>query len=109
MKVAAAGAVAFMCIALTGCADQTGEIDPQGHNGFDRMTCQDSKAFAFDVMCGTVTSMDEGRIQQIATEMKQAGDADIRQASGALIAGYRAGNRRALTAAAASLAKVCQV
>jgi hypothetical protein len=110
MKVAAAGVVALICLVLAGCADQTGEIDTMGHNGYDRDTCRDSKAFALDVMYGTVSSASwRQRIQDISGEMKKASDADIRTATDALIAGYQSGNRTAVRTAVVSLVKACQI
>lgn len=110
MKVVLAGTVAVLCIALTGCADPTGEIDDRGHNGYDEMTCQDAKAFALDIQNNTVLAANrEERIQRISREGAKAGDDAIRNASKALIAGYTNGNRKAIDNAVKSLVKACQL
>lgn len=110
MKVVLASALAALCIALTGCADPTGEIDDKGHNGYDEMTCQDAKAFALDVQNNTVLEANrEARIQQISKEGAKAGDDAIRSASKALITGYAQGNRKAVNDAVKSLVKACQL
>lgn len=110
MKVAAACVIALLCLALAGCGDQTGVIDAEGHNGYDRDTCTDSKAFALDVKYGAVTvAKRQERIDRITDQMKRASEADIRKASEALLAGYRAGNRKAIDAAIVSLVQACQM
>lgn len=110
MKLPAAASIALLCLILAGCADGTGEIDTEGHNGYDLMTCQDSKAFALDVQHDTVvTDESQERVQHITKEMKKASDQAVRQASNALLAAYSAGDRAAVDAAVAELVKACQL
>jgi hypothetical protein len=110
MKSLGAARIALICLILTGCADGTGEIDTEGHNGYDLMTCQDSKAFALDIQHGTVAPDEsQERIQQITKEKKKASDQAVRQASDAMLGAYLAGDRKAVDAAVAELVKACQL
>jgi hypothetical protein len=110
MKSLGAASVALFCLILTGCADGTGGIDAEGHNGYDLMTCQDSKAFALDVQHDAVAPDEsQERIQHITKEKKKASDQAVRQASDALLGAYLAGDRTAVDAAVVELVKACQL
>lgn len=110
MKVAMTGAIVVMCIALAGCGDQTGEIDTLGHNGYDRDTCDDSKAFALDVLYGTVLVANwRERVDHIEGMAKRAADAKIKGAAGALISSYEKGDRAGVSTAVNSLVKACNM
>ena len=103
------GVVALLtCLALAGCADNTGAIDDMGHNGFDKMTCTDFKALAMDVQYGTVTAAAlRDRVQQLSDEAGKAADPAVRRATATYTATLLAGNRKASTTAAAAFAKIC--
>lgn len=110
VRASAMGAVAFACVALTGCADETGQIDAQGHNGYDRMTCIYAKALALDIQYGTVLQdQRQDRIKKVTGEAKKASDQAVQQATTALISNYMAGNKKGVGTATASLVKACQL
>jgi hypothetical protein len=109
-RVVATAAAALACILVAGCADPTGDIDDQGHNGYDMMTCEQAKAFALDIQYNMVLAASvQERIADLSADAAKASHPEVRQAATALISGYQARNRRSVTAATASLVKACQM
>jgi hypothetical protein len=103
-------AFAVTGLLLTGCADATGAVDPQGHNGYDLMTCEAAKALALDIEYGAVTAASAGgRVSDLTADAERASDTDVRQATQALISGLRTGNKGAVKTATASLVMSCQM
>ncbi len=110
MKATALGAVVLLSAILSGCADPTGEIDAEGHNGYDLSTCTDSKALALDMMYGELTpTQGKTRLSKVSTEAAKASDQDIKQAAQQLVASYESGNQTAVNTAITSLVKACQL
>jgi len=95
---------------LAGCADASGDVDAQGHNGYDVMTCQNAKALALDIEHGTVMpTTAQTRISDLTASAGKASDPMVRQATQALVAAYQAKDRRAAATATTSLVKSCQM
>ncbi len=97
-------------VVLTGCADPTGAIDDQGHNGYDAMTCEQAKAFALDVQYGTVYEATvDARISELSKDAAKASRPEVQRAAKALITGYRGKSPKSMAAATASLVQACQM
>jgi hypothetical protein len=97
-------------LAVAGCADPTGEIDSQGHNGYDQMTCEQAKSLALDMQYGTVYAGSlQARISDLTTDAAKASHAQVRDAAMALITSYKSRSRAAVNSAASTLVKVCQM
>lgn len=110
MKATTAAVVALVCALLAGCSDGTGDIDAAGHNGYDEMTCTDTKSLALDIQYGTVTmASGNKRLKQIDEEVAKASDPAIKQATAQLMQGFGAGNRQVVNAATVALVKACQL
>jgi hypothetical protein len=95
MRATLAGAaVLIVCAALTACADNTGSIDDMGHNGYDRMTCEDFKDLAMDVEY-EMLSQAEGaqRAKALGAEAGHAADAAVKQAASQYVTAFLAGDR----------------
>lgn len=104
-----AGAVLAGAV-VTGCADPTGAIDDQGHNGYDAMTCEQAKAFALDVQYGTVYAATvDTRISELSKDAAKASQPEVQRAAKQLITGYRGRSPKTMTAATASLVQACQM
>ncbi|HEY6798718.1 MAG TPA: hypothetical protein VI248_28915 [Kineosporiaceae bacterium] len=110
-----AGGAALACAVLAagglaGCADPTGDIDAEGHNGYDSDTCEQAKALALDILYRTVFPRSAAdRVAALTADAAKASHPEIRQAATALVDGYRAGDRRAVTTATATLVRACQL
>ena len=106
---ALAGAV-LAGVVLTGCADPTGVIDEQGHNGYDAMTCEQAKALALDVQYGTVyQATADARLSELSTDAARASRPEVQRAATQLLTGYRGKSPKTMTAATASLVQACQM
>jgi len=106
------GAVLVLALvsALAGCADPTGQIDEDGHNGYDEMTCEKAKALALDIRYGTVDAASAGqRVDDITQEAAKAGHPEVRDAAMALVAGWRARDRAKISTASQALVKACEM
>jgi hypothetical protein len=109
-RIPAAVLALLVALALGACADPTGEVDDQGHNGYDEMTCEQAKSFALDISYGTVFADSAGeRMTEITTNAAKASHVQVRQAAMSLISGYRAHNKATESSASAALAKVCEM
>jgi hypothetical protein len=108
MKATKGLAVLLLGIALAGCTDNTGAIDQEGHNGFDRMSCNDFTALAKDVRHGVMT-VAEARVA--ANKLDQAaahgGDPMVRQAGSHLVDAYKSNNHARIVSALAEFEKAC--
>jgi hypothetical protein len=105
-----AGAVALLAAALllTACADPTGEIDEDGHNGYDAMSCEKGKSLALDMQYGAMNAPSvRERMEDLSAAAKKAGHDDVREAATALLLGYRAKDPAKVTAASRALVKAC--
>jgi hypothetical protein len=103
-------AFAVTGLLLTGCSDATGDVDAQGHNGYDLMTCEAAKALALDIEYGTVTAASaHSRVSDLTADAARASDQDVRQATQALLTGFQTGNKGAVKTATASLVMSCQM
>jgi hypothetical protein len=103
-------AFAVTGLLLTGCSDATGDVDAQGHNGYDLMTCEAAKALALDIEYGTVTAASaRSRVSDLTADASRASDQEVRQATQDLLAGFKTGNKRAVKTATTSLVMSCQM
>lgn len=105
-----AGAWLALCFALAGCADATGMVDAQGHNGYDVMTCETAKALALDIQYRAVdASTATERVSELTAQADKASDDGIRQATSALVVGFMAGDDQAVRTATRSLVTSCRM
>jgi hypothetical protein len=102
-------AVLLLGIVLAACTDNTGAIDQEGHNGFDRMSCNDFTALAKDVKYGAVNQAQaRAAAAKLDDTAEHGGDPEVRQASAHLTAAYRANNRARVDAALAEFENACK-
>jgi hypothetical protein len=110
MKVTKNVAIALlMCGVLAACADNTGAIDQMGHNGFDRMACNDFAALAKDMKFGAVTlAQAQERAAKLLDESSKGGaQAAVRQAGTDFAASLALGNQQAIGAATVKFQQAC--
>ena len=101
-------AVLLLGIVLAGCTDNTGAIDQEGHNGFDRMTCDDLTTLARDAKHGAVTVAQAAVIaEKVRDNAEHGGDPMVRQAGNHLVTAYNSKNHARIVAALAEFEKAC--
>jgi len=102
------GTMGMLGVLLTGCTDNTGAIDQEGHNGYDRMACTNFAAMANDVRHNAITTDQANAVaQQLAATSQRGGDVRIRTAGGRLADAYRARDTAAVTVAIADFTAAC--
>jgi len=93
---------------LAACTDDTGAIDQEGHNGYDRRACTRFAAMANDVTHGALsTPQAQGAAVQLAGTSGHGGDPKVRRAGSDLADAYRAGDTRRVAAAMAEFRAAC--
>jgi len=102
------GTMGMLGLLLTGCTDNTGAIDQEGHNGYDRMACTNFAAMANDVRHNAIgRDAASAQADQIAGWSQRGGDVRIRQAGGKLADAYHAKDTGAVTAAIDEFTAAC--
>jgi hypothetical protein len=101
-------AVLLLGIVLAGCTDNTGAIDQEGHNGFDRMTCDDVTTLARDAKHGAITVAEAAVIaQKVRANSEHGGDPMVRQAGNHLVSAYDSMNHARIVAALEEFQQAC--
>lgn len=109
MMATKALAVLLLGIVLAGCTDNTGAIDQEGHNGFDRMTCTDFASLAKDVKFHAVTvAQARDEAEAVGKTSQHGGDPTVRQAGNHLVSAYKANNPQGIVTALAEFQKACE-
>jgi hypothetical protein len=95
-------------LCLTGCTDNTGAIDQEGHNGYDKMACTDFSTIANEVTHGAMTVADaRSEAAKLNDTSQRGGDPMVRQAGSQLANAYRANNPQAVSSAMAQFRSAC--
>jgi len=108
-RIGVASTAVTLVLLLAGCADNTGAIDNEGHNGYDRMTCNDLKVLAMDVQYGALAPADRpDRVQQLRDEASKAADPVVRQSASTYLDALISGNRNQIATTITAFTKICR-